>query len=146
LHWERLVRLGREDGRPLGPDRYYELKYESLVTDPAAESAALCAFLDLPYHPQMLRYRELLDDFIPTVEALPSHHENLARSPRVTRSWHQEMSGNQLARLELLAGGELRRANYPLSGVRPTPTDVYQAAGAYAAWLSRRVKKKVGLA
>ncbi|MBA2337928.1 MAG: sulfotransferase [Acidimicrobiia bacterium] len=146
LHWKQRVRRGRSAGRQLGPGRYLEVFYEDLVTRPEDALGAICAFLDLPYHPQMLRYRELLDDFIPTVDALPSHHENLAKAPRVTRSWQQEMSGHQVARFELLGGGELRRANYQLSGVRPTPADVYHAAGTYTAWQTRRFKKKLGAA
>lgn len=146
LHWKQRVQRGRSAGRQLGPGRYLEVFYEDLVAGPEDALGAICVFLDLPYHPQMLRYRELLDDFIASPDALPSHHQNLARSPQVTRTWREEMTSNQVARFELLAGRELRRANYQPSGVRPSPADLYHAAAAYTAWQSRRVKKKVGLA
>ncbi len=49
LWWEWNVRLGRQAGHSLGPDLYYEIRYESLVNHPAEACAALCAFLGLPY-------------------------------------------------------------------------------------------------
>ena len=54
LWWEWHVRLGREAGAALGPERYLEVRYESLVEDPAGGCRALCAFLDLPYDERML--------------------------------------------------------------------------------------------
>src|SRR3989442_8404264 len=58
LWWEWNVRLGREIGSSLGPELYYEMRYESLVADPAHECAALCAFLGVPYNDAMLRFHE----------------------------------------------------------------------------------------
>jgi Sulfotransferase family len=46
--WEWLVRLGREDGTALGPDVYHEIRYESLVAEPAAACERLCDFLGVP--------------------------------------------------------------------------------------------------
>src|SRR5262249_55446059 len=47
--WEWHVRLAREGGLPLGPERYCEVRYEALVERPAEECARLCAFLGVPY-------------------------------------------------------------------------------------------------
>src|SRR5262249_37187128 len=44
LCWERDVGQGREQGRLLGPEFYYEIRYESLVTRPAEEVQGLCSF------------------------------------------------------------------------------------------------------
>ena len=38
---------GQEDGKPLGPDFYHEVRYEELVSEPA-KACRLCAFLGLP--------------------------------------------------------------------------------------------------
>jgi hypothetical protein len=35
--WDWQVRTGREDGNALGPDLYYEVRYESLVSKPTEE-------------------------------------------------------------------------------------------------------------
>ena len=58
LWWEWSVRLGREDGSSLEPGLYYEIRYESLISHPADECAALCTFLGLPYDDEMLRFHE----------------------------------------------------------------------------------------
>jgi hypothetical protein len=41
LWWKQRVRLGREDGSALGPELYYEIRYETLVPQPATECAVL---------------------------------------------------------------------------------------------------------
>jgi hypothetical protein len=58
LWWRRKVELGREGGRRLGPQLYYELRYEALVSQPAGECVKLCAFLGLPYDEAMVRFHE----------------------------------------------------------------------------------------
>ena len=52
------VRTGREDGNALGPDLYYEVRYESLVSKPTEECEKLCGFLGIPYDEAMLRSHE----------------------------------------------------------------------------------------
>ena len=39
LWWKWNVRLGQEDGKPLGPDFYHEVRYEELVSEPAKACA-----------------------------------------------------------------------------------------------------------
>ena len=58
LWWEWQVRLGREAGAALAPERYLEIGYESLVDAPATACRALCAFLDVPYDERMLAFHE----------------------------------------------------------------------------------------
>src|SRR5262249_40670643 len=58
LWWIRKVRQGRHGGRELGPELYYEVRYESLVADPARECPKLFAFLDLPYDEVMVHSYE----------------------------------------------------------------------------------------
>jgi hypothetical protein len=45
--WRRYTEAGLRDGPPLGPARYHELRYESLVREPAAEAERILDFLDL---------------------------------------------------------------------------------------------------
>src|SRR5262249_39863051 len=54
LWWLWHVRLGREEGFALGPARYHEVRYESLVARPEDECVKLCAFLGVPYDEAML--------------------------------------------------------------------------------------------
>lgn len=95
LWWERLVRLGREDGAPLGPAQYHELRYEALVADPASECAALCAFLGVPY-----------------AEAMVRDHEGRPPTPGL-RKWLAQMPTEEVERFEAAAGELLEELGYP---------------------------------
>jgi sulfotransferase family protein len=105
LWWERLVRLGREDGSALGPALYHELRYEELVADPAAECKSLCAFLDVPYDERMLRYHE-------GTEARRSRHASRPPTPGL-RKWRAQMPPEEIKRFEASAGGLLEELGYP---------------------------------
>ena len=95
LWWERLVRLGREDGAPLGPAQYHELRYEALVADPATECEGLCAFLGVPYDEAMVR-----------------DHEGRPPTPGL-RKWRAQMPPEEVERFEAAAGELLEELGYP---------------------------------
>ena len=60
LHnWVRNVQAGREAGNRLGPQRYREVRYETLVADPEGTLHMVCAFLGEPYEPAMLDFQQL---------------------------------------------------------------------------------------
>ena len=95
LWWERLVRLGREDGGALGPELYHELRYESLVADPAEECARLCEFLDVAFAEAMLS-------------------RNAARPPTPgLRRWRTQMPPEEMERFEAAAGDLLDEIGCP---------------------------------
>ena len=43
----RSTEAAIRDGRPLGPSRYHELRYEAFVTDPKAEATRILDFLGI---------------------------------------------------------------------------------------------------
>jgi hypothetical protein len=45
--WRRYTEAGLRDGPPLGPARYHELRYESLVREPRAEAERILDFLGI---------------------------------------------------------------------------------------------------
>jgi sulfotransferase family protein len=109
LYWDQLVRLGREAGARLGPDLYYELRYEALVADPDEECSKLCAFLGVPLDERMLRFHEghARDD--------PGLSAKKAWRPITPglRSWRTEMNRDELERFEAAAGDLLDDLGYP---------------------------------
>jgi hypothetical protein len=100
--WEWLVRLGQEDGKPLGPDLYHEARYEELVSEPERACQALCSFLGLPYDEAMLRFHEGREKSDPDLDAkgawLPV--------TRGLRDWRSQMPAEEVERFEA-AGGDL---------------------------------------
>jgi hypothetical protein len=109
--WAWLVRLGRADGLRLGPDNYYELRYERLVADPAAECELLCGFLGVAYEDKMLRFHEgrRVDD-----TRLDAKQAWLPVTPGL-RSWITELPPAEVERFEAVAGALLDELGYPLA-------------------------------
>jgi hypothetical protein len=100
LWWERLVRLGREDGAQLGEAQYHELRYEALVADPASVCERLCAFLGVPYDETMVR-----------------DHEGRPPTPGL-RKWRMQMPPEEVERFEAAAGELLEELGYPRASPR----------------------------
>ena len=107
--WELNVRAGRNTGKSLGPDLYYEMRYESLVSDSKNECVRLCDFLNLPYDNSMLHYyRE------PVLKTNPELGERRDRQPITggLRDWCTQMSHNDVERFEAAAGVLLKELGY----------------------------------
>jgi hypothetical protein len=106
--WEWHVRQGREDGMPLGPRLYHEVRYESLVTGPAEESARLCEFLGFPYDDAMLRFHKGRERRQPGLSAKKAWRPVTAG----LRNWRSDMSAEDLERFEAVAGDLLENLGY----------------------------------
>jgi hypothetical protein len=109
LWWELNVRLGRQAGSALGPDLYYEMRYESLVWHPREESAALCEFLGVPYDDAMLRFWEGEAESDPDLEKKRAHQPV---TPGL-RDWRSQLSPEDNERFEAAAGALLDELGYP---------------------------------
>jgi hypothetical protein len=109
LWWEWHVRLGRETGAHVGPKRYYELRYESLVADPEGECAKLCEFLTVPYEDAMLRFHEGR-----RTRPKPGRATKAAWLPVTAglRSWREQMPAGHVALFEAASGALLDELGY----------------------------------
>jgi hypothetical protein len=108
LWWKRNVQLGRAGGANLPPGLYHEIRYELLVSKPAEECEALCAFLKLPYHAAMLRFHE---GRTRTDPGLSSKRAWLPITPGL-RDWRSQMAGGDVERFEAIAGDLLEELGY----------------------------------
>jgi hypothetical protein len=111
------VRQAREDGAKLGPDCYYEIRYESLVSQPAEDCTKVCAFLGLPYAPAMLRFhagRAKVDS------GQDAKNSWLPVTPGL-RDWKSQMPDADLEHVEAVAGELLDELDYPrvVAALRP---------------------------
>jgi hypothetical protein len=117
LFWARRVERGRASGDALGPERYREIAYESLVADPEGTLRELCPFLGLEYAPEMLRYHERADELLDGLRAT-RHVQGVRRPPtRGVRDWRTALAPHQVQLFEALAGPVLDRFGYPRSGL-----------------------------
>ena len=124
IWWKRNVRLGREGGNSLGPDLYYEIRYESLITQPADECGKLCAFLGLPYEGAMLRFHEGRTSAKPGLDAKRAW---LPITPGL-RDWRSHMPAEDVERFEAAAGDLLDELGYPRAFPHPRPEALRHAS------------------
>jgi hypothetical protein len=107
LWWEWHVRLGRE-GKQLGPELYHEIRYESLVRQPAVECARLCAFLQVPFDDAMLRFHE---HRTPADSGMDEKHPWRPITSGL-RDWRMQMAPENVERFEAIAGELLDELGY----------------------------------
>jgi hypothetical protein len=128
LFWDWNVRLGRADGAKLGSALYHEVRYESLVANPADECAAICKFLEVPYDDAMLRFHEqretrdaLVDVWRPAEQKVP------APVTSGLRDWRKAMRADELRRFEAAAGELLEELGYPREAGTPSAEALLRA-------------------
>ncbi len=60
--WQQYITLARDFGRTLPKDRYYELRYEDLVSEPEMILRGVFEFLQEPWVPDVLNYDKVPHD------------------------------------------------------------------------------------
>jgi hypothetical protein len=123
LWWKRKVQLGREGGRPLAPELYFEIRYEALVNRPEEECAKLCDFLGVAYDERMLRFHE---GRIRTEPGLDAKQAWLPITPGL-RNWRTQLPSENVERFEAVAGDLLDELEYPRACGSPSSESVRQA-------------------
>ncbi len=121
LWWEWHVRLGREDGRLLGQELYYEIRYESLVAQPADACKQLCAFLGVPYRETMLRFHERR----PRTDQAEHPWQPIRAG---LRDWRSQMPAADTERFEAAAGDLLEELGYARAVPQPRRAPLEHAA------------------
>jgi hypothetical protein len=107
--WRTEVAAARALGRRVAP-RYLEIRYEDLVADVERPLRAICSFAALEYEPTMADYAGNVD-----VSAKP-HQQSLTRPPtQGLRDWRTQMSPEDVAAFEHIAGDLLRELGYEAS-------------------------------
>lgn len=114
--WEWLVREGREAGEALDPNLYHEVRYEALVSDPAAECEKLCEFVGIPYDDAMLRFHEGKERPKPGRSAKNAW----LRITSGLRDWRSEMPEADVQRFEAAAGDLLQDLGYTRGAPDPS--------------------------
>jgi hypothetical protein len=133
LYWDWNVRLGREAGARLGSDRYYELRYESLVGDAELACRNLCDFLAVAYDPVMLRFHEGRTRAEPGLSAKSAWRPVTAG----LRRWQEQMTPADLVRFEAAAGDCLSELGYERAADHAAGTDRESAARLRGVFIDR---------
>jgi hypothetical protein len=115
--WRRKLRAGRAAANAVG-ERYTELRYEDLLSEPERELRRICRFLGFGFEPAMLVHdpeaiREGLRKMPASARA---QHQHLLLPPtNGLRDWRTQMSQREIAEFEAIAGKVLMESGYPLA-------------------------------
>jgi Sulfotransferase family len=123
--WVAQVRLARQQSTAL--QHYMEVKFEELVTEPAATLGRICEYVGLAFHPKMLEYHEFASSrlaefkrpFGPPgtpsdIGEFVSIHDRVKTPPDPRRigRWRTEMPEVQRRCFEAIAGPLLVELGY----------------------------------
>ncbi|MFG1851379.1 sulfotransferase family protein [Actinomadura geliboluensis] len=125
LTWREAVDTGRRLGERLGPDTFYEFRYEDLVAEPEDALRGLCAFLGEEYDPVMTQaYRHARQ----TVPSSRKWHLRTHEAPntRQVGAWRDRMADWEADLVEHVLADRLRHHGYELTGV-PRPAAAHLA-------------------
>ena len=125
LWWEWHVQMARDAGHLLGPELYYEIRYESLVTNPAEECERLCSFLGVSYDDCMLRFHE---GRTKTDSGLSPKKAWIPIKPGL-RDWRRQMAARDIEIFEAVVGHLLDELGYERAVPRLQSTSQKHAAG-----------------
>ena len=117
--WLRLAALLREDGR------IHTLRYEELVAAPERELRAICAFLGLPFAPEMLSFHE--NELTRANAGMVGVWANLAQ-PVLTNNtgkWRKGLSADEVGLVEARCGSLMDAFGYQRSLAAPERAEVY---------------------
>jgi hypothetical protein len=110
LHWEWIVRKGREQGTHLGAD-YQEVRFEDLVTNPQPTLSRLGQFIE-----HDLDYDRIQRAGIGSVSQPNSSFGGESEGPfNPVGRWKTKMSPQQIAAFEELVGDCLQELGYTLA-------------------------------
>lgn len=120
--WNEAIDAGRAAAQRLGPDGYFELRYEALVADPTAELKRLCEFLGEDFHPDMTLPERMAPTAVPARKKWHSRTHGSVTAGSVG-SWRLRLEPWEADLAEYAMARRLNREGYELTGSRrPAPT------------------------
>jgi hypothetical protein len=116
-NWVRRIRQAQNSGAQIGPDLFYQMRYEDLVREPESQLRELCDFLEEPYCPEMAAPHRLARATIREGD----FHAPLRRPPSSDRieRWKLEMSVADQRLFHRVAGRLLAEFGYEVVELGP---------------------------
>src|SRR3954451_1832418 len=109
--WVHAVRSASKSGRRLGPQRYLEVIYEELVSEPEKVSRQICDFLDEPFDEQMCK-PELIAD-----KVNPAHYQQRGQiqqgvNTATVEAWATRLPPDEIALIDRVSRRWMKRYCY----------------------------------
>ena len=97
-------------------DRFYHIKYEDLVSDPAVEMKKMCEFLNLPYKQSVLEFHKMKDDLFENFdkEHILRYHSSLMRPITNDKiyAWRNTMPKKDVKMADRVVGDMAHKVGY----------------------------------
>jgi len=108
-NWARNIRAGQSAGQNLGHQRYLEIRYEQLVSEPEPTIRQVCDFLDESFEPAMLDHTGLARQLVG-----PTGHFEVEQpvTRRTVGNWRRNMPLFDQKVALRVGGRELRKLGY----------------------------------
>lgn len=122
--WAQVVDTTRTYARELGPDSWFQLRFEDLVADPAGQLRGVCGFLGEEYAPGMTEPHRVAGMAVP---ARKTWHRRTHGALDTSRAgtWTTGLTPDQIRLSEAVLGERLTSYGYELAGaVRPDPAEL----------------------
>ncbi|GAA4305736.1 sulfotransferase [Actinomadura luteofluorescens] len=119
LTWREAIDMGARLQTRLGPDTFYEFRYEDLVAEPEGALTRLCAFLGEEYDPGMTGAYRHARQTVPSARKwhLGTHE---AVHGRQVGAWRERLEGWEADLVQHVLASRLRRHGYAVTeGGRP---------------------------
>ncbi len=141
--WVESIKAGERLRRRLRADQYCEIRYEDLVAAPRAVAQQLCAFLGEEFDEAMLFPEAVAAVAVPRRK----RHQRQTREPINTRSvesWREELTPQEVALFERVAGRHLTAHGYALTNptaAAPASAQLEYVGRLYGRAARRRAKR-----
>lgn len=124
--WALVDDIARRWQRRLGPGRFHELSFESLVQDPEAALRPLAAFLGVEFHDDMTHPDVGAQTGLPKDRVFHKAIRTGIR-PELKQAWRTRLDPDVLSVVEHALGHRMERRGYEVSGA-PMPGRAERAA------------------
>lgn len=140
LTWREAIDKGNRLARKLGPQTYYQFRYEDLVAEPEAQLRGLCGFLGEEFDPGMLEYNRLADATVPPEREWHARTHEAVNARRIG-SWRDRLEPWEVNLTEFVLKSHLTELGYePAGAPRPSAAELtrFEKAAARRVYIQRR--------
>lgn len=130
VDWSVRTKLAHKLGAKLGKERYFEITYEDLVSDPEALVRDLCSWIGVTYEPEMLNDTALQAKQLLGSVYQPDLHSNLLQPIKQQKS---KGTVEQRLRVEQISAEQLHVLGY----IKVNSSNA-QSRLRYSYWLARK--------
>lgn len=117
-YWRNRVNFAKKVGLKLGSERYFEVKYEELVSTPWDTLVRICNFIGVDPDMSMLDFGNAAKVQFEMSRDPVSDSSLLKPLSKDLRNWSEAMTDYEIATFELIAGDTLSKCGYNLSNLK----------------------------